>query len=339
MSATGQPPCGAFPVPEAGTALGRIIPFVVGAAGIISGIYSAVSYSGQIVSFVKDIAIAQGVTAGTTLAAAAGAALGFAIGLAIVIGKASDRLQSRPGINRCYGGVVNGLALAYSSGADWAFPYGAQHDRVDVVVKRAYWPLINAAPATWAWCAADRRTSALIRSYFFSQKVKAGAQGAITGAVVGGIGAAVVGYFAGVGVAAAIGSAACAASLWFYLLCLLIVVVVALLVALVLTLISATVGGAIGAGAAGGGSGAPSAPGSGSTAPTPIAVGQYITLTGNVTIYGEDNNAWVTWWVDVTTMPPVLHGVSIAGEGPGGGAPFNFVDADGGFTDACPAGP
>jgi hypothetical protein len=293
MSATGQPPCGAFPAPEAGTALGRIIPWVVGAIGIISGIISAISYADKV-------------------------------------------------IPRCYGGVVNGLALAYSSAADWAFPYGAQHDRVDVVVKRAYWPLINAAPATWAWCAADRRTSALIRSYFFSQQVKAGAQGSITGAVIGGIGGAVVGYFAGVGVAAAIGSAACAASLWFYLLCLLVVVVVALVVALVLTLISATIGGAIGAGAAGGGgggSGAPSIPGSGSTAPTPIAVGQYITLNGNLTIYGEDNNAWVAWWVDVTTMPPVLHGVSTAGEGPGGGAPFNFVDADGGFTDACPAGP
>jgi hypothetical protein len=339
MSATGQPPCNALPAVEGGPALGRVIPWVVGAIGIASGVISAISYSEKVVTFLKDVAVAGGVTAGTTLAAVAGAALGFAIGLAIVISKASDRLKARPGINRCYGGVVNGIALAYRSAADWAFPYGAQHDRVDVVVKRAYWPLIIAAPAAWAWCATDMRTSALIRSYFFSQQVKSGAEGAIAGAVIGGIGAAVVGYFAGVGVAAAIGSAACAASLWFYLLCLLVVVVVALVVALVLTLISATVGGAIGAGAAGGGSGAPSAPGGGSASSTPIAVGQYITLNGNLTVYGEDNDAWVAWWVDVTTSPPVLHGVSMAGEGPGGGAPFSFVDADGGFTDACPAGP
>ena len=335
MSATGQPPCGPFPAPEGGPALGRIIPWIVGAIGIVSGVVSAISYSEKAVSFFVKFAATSGITAGLALASAAGALAGFAIGLAIVIAKGSDRLKARPGINRCYSGIVNGIRLAYRSAEDWAFPYAAQHHRVDVVVKRAYWPLINAGPAVFAWCATDMRTSPLIRSYFLSQQVRAGVHGALVGAVVGGIGAAIAGYFAGVAVAAAIGSAACAASLWFYLLCLLVVVVVALVVALVLTLISATIGGAIGAGASGS-SGAPAPATGGSAAPVAIAVGQYITLNGNLTVYGEDNDAWVAWWVDETTTPPVLHGVSTAGEGPGGGAPFTFVDADGGFTDACP---
>ena len=336
-----QPVCGPFPRVE-GPALSRTVGWVFGAIGFVASIVSAIAYVDKAVEGVKWVAAFAGPSTGIALAAASGALVGFAIGLGIVFSKGLDRLQARPGRSRCYSGVVNTIALAYSSGEDWAFPYAAQHDRVDVVVKPTYWGLINAPPAVFAYCAADRRMSALIRSYFFSNKVKAGAEGAMAGAVIGGIGAAVAGYFAGVGVAAAIGAGACAASLWFYLVCLLVVILVAVIVALVLTLISATVGGAIGAGASSG-SGAPSttpAPGvpGGSTAPIPIAPGQYITLNATLVIYGEDNDAWVGWWVDVTTptATPVLHGVSMAGEGPAAGTPFNFVDARDGFTDMCP---
>jgi len=337
-----QPVCGPFPAAE-GPALTRTWNWVVGAIGVVSAIISAYTFltkGAETVQVLYELATLGGVTLGVGLAAIGGALLGAAIGLGIVLSKGLDRLKARPGRNRCYGGIVTGIATAFRSGEDWAFPYAAQHDRVDVVVKRVYWPLINAAPAVYAWCATDRHTSALIRSYFFSNRVKSAVQGSIAGAVVGAVGGAIAGYFAGVAVAAAIGSAACSASLWFYLLCLLLVIVVALVVALILTLITATAGGAIGAGATGSG-GTPTAapPSGGSAAPVPIALGQYITLNAVLTIYGEDNDAWVGWWVDVTTSPPVLHGVSTAGEGPGGGAPFNFVDADGGFTDACPLPP
>ena len=250
-------------------------------------------------------------------------------------GRGTDRLKARPGINRCYSGIVNGIRLAYRSAEDWAFPYAAQHHRVNIVVKRAL-------------LAAHQRSTCGLRVVRYGHARVAvdpqllpftAGQGRRPRSARRGRcrrnRSRSCGYFAGVAVAAAIGTAACAASLWFYLLCLLVVVVVALVVALVLTLISATVGGAIGAGVSGS-SGAPAPATGGSAAPVAISVDQYITLNANLTVYGEDNDAWVGWWVDETTAPPVLHGVSVAGEGPGGGAPFNFVDADGGFTDACP---
>jgi hypothetical protein len=339
MAINVQPICGASLTAE-GPAFTRTLNWVIAACGFIGGAISAITVAGKVVETVQTasqlLSFLFGWSSwavGGALAAAGGALLGSAIGLGIVLSKGIDRLQGRPGANRCYGGVVNGIALAFSSGRDWAFPYASQHNRVDVVVKRIYWPLVDAMPRQFVWCATDARRSALIRSYFRTAQVNNAAGGAIAGAAVGAVGGAIAGYFAGVGVAAAIGSAACSASLWFYLICLVVVIVVALIVALICTLVTATIGGAIGAGATSstGSGAAPQGQGGGS-----ISLGDYITLNANLTVYGEDNDAWVAWWVDETAIPPALHGSSPNGEGAGGAAPFNFVDADDGFVDACP---
>lgn len=341
MSINVQPRCGA-PLTAEGTAFGRTWAWIVAAAGTISGIVGAIGYAEKVVQGAQTASTILTSLFGSaawnvagSVAAVGGALLGVAIGLAIVFSKALDRRNPKPGVPRCYAGVVNGLALAFTSGHDWAFPYAAEHDRLDLVVKRAYWPLVDAAPRQFVWCAADVRTSPLIRSYFHSQTVRNATGGAMAGAIVGGIGGAIAGYFAGVGVATALGAVLCSASLWFYLLCLLVVIVVALVVALICTLVTATIGGAIGAGATNASSSAGPTPRGGSGGS--IALGDYVTLNANLAVRGEDSDAWVAWWVDESAaLAPAVHGRSMVGEGTGGSAPFNFVDADGAFIDACP---
>ena len=63
-----------------------------------------------------------------------------------------------------------------------------------------------------------------------------------------------------------------------------------------------------------------------------VAVGNYVTINGNLIRYQEDGNALVAWWVEETTV----HGSSTSGEGAGGSAPFPFTDPrDNLVPDAC----
>jgi hypothetical protein len=331
-----QPVCGPFPA-VAGPALGRTVEWVVTAIGFAGGVVTVAVQLGRLQGIIEGItgwiAGAAGGAAGT-IVPASGAIVGAFIAVAIVLSQVMDRISPKPGQTRCYSGIVNEISRAFSSPVDFIVPYNAQHDRVDVVVKQTYWDFINATPARYAYCANDQRRSALIRSYFFSDRVQGAATGSAVGVAVGGMAGVVAGLLSGLAAGAALGGAACSLSLWFYLLCLAIVVLVALIVALVIALVSASVGGAVGA-AASGGTG-PTAPGPGGGPDVAIAVGHYITLNAVLAINGEDNDAWVGWWVNVTTAPAALHGTSSSGEGSGGGSPFNYDDADNGFQDACP---
>lgn len=256
------------------------------------------------------------------VAAAAAGGLGV---LAVVIAGAYSKLAPRQGIQECYAGIVAFIQEAFSDGWAIYFPFTAQHDRVDVVVKPLYWDVVARAPQQFIWCNVDSLLSPMIRTYFRTPEVVGAATGAMYGA---GIGAA-IGICLGIAAGAAIG---CVGVVTIPI-CLL-AMLLALLIAAVIAIVGAFIGGSVGRLAAGSSSPTGSVPGGDDK--TVIRTGDYITVNANLVVFPDDNTAWVAWWAQHVT----LHGHSTHGEGTGGGPPFNFTDArDNLEPDACPRRP
>jgi hypothetical protein len=299
---TPQPACGG-PSSLDSSILDAIRSLIGAAFGVVGGLVTAIELltGGKIANFL-------GIASPLAVLAAAGA--GAVIGVSIVFVPALDRINSKEGWRLCYAGVVTAIDESFDEALDFIAPYTAQHDRADVVIKPAYWPIT--ARGLYVWCNIDTMHSPLIRSYFRSADVVGAAYGSMIGAAVGAAGGFFLGLLAGV----AIGCA-------FVLLCLL-AILVAFLIALAATLTGAFLGGNLGR-TFGGGGGAPSVPlgtPAGGLGLQEVTVGDYITINANLAIYGEDNNAAVAWWVERAT----LHGRSQLGQGPGGGHPFHFAD-------------
>ena len=287
-----------------------------GAVGVIGGLVTAFDWIVKPAEHIIFTAGPYAFTAAIVASAAAGALLtaGFVWAMAL------DRLSSRDGLKACYAGVVTNIVGAFSSASDYFFPYTAQHDRSDVVVKPSYWNLVTLPPSEWVWCNSDSLQSPMIRSYYYTSEIEGAAIGSMIGAGVGAVGGFVLGLLAGVAIGCAGGP----------LLCLL-AMLVALIVAAVVVLIAAAAGGGIGAAAAG--SSAPSGTPAGGGGSQDLGTGDYVSVNANLVVYPEDKNAVVAWWVENTTV----HGRSVVGEGAGGTAPFSFTDPrDNLEPDACP---
>src|SRR5215468_3824734 len=116
-----EPVCGPFPAAE-GPAFGRTLNWVWAAIGIIGGIVSGITGGMAFLEGFRNLTqLAEWITGwsvGWNAAAAGGALLGFAIGLGIVLSKGLDRIQGRPGANRCYSGIVNSIARAFGGATD-----------------------------------------------------------------------------------------------------------------------------------------------------------------------------------------------------------------------------
>jgi hypothetical protein len=251
-------------------------------------------------------------------AAAAGGGLGV---FAIVLAGAYSKLAPQKGIHECYAGIATTVQEAFSDGWAIYFPFTAQHDRVDVVVKPIYWDVVERSPAQYVYCNFDSKLSPLIHTFFRTPEVVGAMAGSMYGA---GIGAA-IGIALGVAAGAAIG---CVGVITIPI-CLL-AMLIALLIAAGMAIAGAFIGGSVGRLAAGPSSPSGSAPGTNDK--SVIRVGDYITVNANLIVYGEDNGAWAAWWAEHTT----LHGHSTQGEGVGGSAPYNFADArDNLEPDAC----
>jgi hypothetical protein len=251
-------------------------------------------------------------------AVAAGAAAGAFGTFVIILYSAWNRLWPTKGIQVCYAGVINDIVEPFTSAVDYLFPFTAQHDRADVVIKPIYWNLVEAPPEQYIYCNDDSMTSPLIHTYYRTKKVAAAVAGSVYGGAVG----------AGVGLALGIlaGAAIGCATVIFCVLALLI----AAIVAIACVLAGAFAGGNIAAAATGnqGPSGTDPSNGGKKT----LSVGDYISVNANLVVYPDDNSAWVAWWGEHTTD----HGTSTSGEGIGGGAPFNFADPrDHLDPDAC----
>ena len=306
-----KPPCG-------GTGLGNsqfsntttLISAILAILGGASTAYGLATSTTVIVVF--------GVAAPLALIAAA-AAGGLGI-LVITIAGAYSKLAPQKGIVTCYAGIATAVQEAFSDGWQIYFPFTAQHDRVDVVVKPIYWDLVAASPAQFIQCNTDSKSSPLIRTYFRTPETV----GAVVGSMYGaGIGAA-VGIALGIAAGAAIGCAGVITILICLIACLL-----ALLIAAVCALVGAFIGGSVGRLAAGPSSPSGSAPGSDEK--KTIHQGDLLTVNANLIVSGDDDGAWVAWWAHHVT----LHGRSTQGEGPGGAAPYSFEAAKELEPDAC----
>lgn len=238
------------------------------------------------------------------------AVLGAVLMLGLVFSFWWNRCLSSPDrLEACSAGVVNAAVPSFASASDVIFPFTAMHDRLDVVLKSVYWPLVTGGGAGWVFCAADSRSSPVIRCYYKDSEVCAAGGGAVVGGAVGAVG----GILLAAAAVAAIGCATIIACVFALIL--------AFIIAAVAVLVGAILGGWIGWGVA-----ASSTP---STAEgNAIVVGDYVTTKGGIVTLGDANKARVYWFVDETTQ----HGRST------GSAEFSFTDPDTNLTtDACPA--
>jgi hypothetical protein len=238
------------------------------------------------------------------LAAAVGALVTWGTVFAFYYERCHQSFKTEAG---CSAGVIEDTVPAFNSATDWLFPFTAQHDRVDVVVKCVYWSLAT-TNAAWVWCS-DDKDSPIIRCYYKTSQVCDAGLAATIGGGIGALGGILLGVLAG----AAIGCAT-------VILCILAIIVAALVAAAVV------LAAALGAGAITGLAAGSSSPTS--SAGNKLLVGDYVTTCGGVMTSGDDNGSRVYWFVDTT----IQHGKS------SGSAPFDHTDPDMNLNpDACPS--
>jgi hypothetical protein len=295
-----RPNCGKH-LPGSTTASGDLVFKVVGVAGTVisAGAGVATAIKGGLVAFANYPIIAAAVAA--------------AVVVAIVITFAVERCNQNPdGVAGCIAGVIEQITPAFT-GSTWdsAFPFASPHDRVDVVVKSAYWDLIDQI-SEFVFCSTNDN-SPMMPCFYYTPAVCNAGIGASVGAGVG----AVAGLFVAAAVIAAIGCAS-----WF--LCIL-ALIVAVIIAVVAAIIGACAGGQIGKAATP--QPGPSSTGNTLIPATPLSVGDYVTEQGNMVKSGDLNNALVFYFVTTTT----LHGHSLNSPS------FSHTDPDAMLQpDACP---
>jgi len=302
--AENKPTCGIQAIPTDSTldAIIAVLGFLFGIPSIIGGLIKVIGMT--------EVIEILGVAGATNLWIAAAAAA--AVTLAIVVVFWYQRCAPRDGLNGCAAGVVNDIEESFDSAADTLFPFAAMHDRVDVVVKCDYWPLVenNASFVKCTEHADPDLQSPILQSFFENPEVCAAGLGATIGAGIGAVG----GILAGVAIAAAIG---CAGP-WI-IICL----IVAAVVAAAIVLAGAFAGGNIGRALAGGGP--PQANG------RTIGIGNYVTNKGILVVHGDLDGAVVFWFVTEASF----HGTSSEP-----GPPFTHTDPDTNLVpDGCFSGP
>jgi hypothetical protein len=249
-----------------------------------------------------------GVAVGATGGAAIMAGLVGVAGIIMVGLFVSDRCIQGDGLRNCIAGVVNEIVGSFSETSEDLFPFTAMHDRLDIVVKSRYWPLVEASGA-YVFCVdTGRGRSEVMRVYYFNPQVCNAAKGALYGSVAG----AVVGI-----VIAAILISGCAT----IILCLLALLLAAIIAA-VAVLAGAFVGGQIGKAAS-----SDLTPDD-STLGTTLRTGDLVTVVGNTQKREHDLGANVIWWESSTS----LHGHVTDGTP----QPFSHCDIDEQLaTDSC----
>lgn len=301
-----RPRCGAAnspAIPEPITRIGSIIGILVTIGGAAGGIIKGLETAGG---------IAAGLGAGS--AGAIGGALA-AIAIIIIIGVyIADRCISSEGLSECTAGVVTEIVQDFSEWTEELFPFTAMHDRVDIVVKSRYWNVVEDGEAK-VFCTneAPPRRSEIMRNYFFTKRVCDAGTGSLIGGTVGAVG----GIIAAAAIAAAIGCA----TIIFCIFALLLAVLVAAVAVLVGALIGGQIAKAISEDTS------PTA-----TSGTVIAVGDLITIRGNMVKREFDENANVMWWVTSSAL---------SGTAPSSipNNPFSYCEIDEVFTmDTCPRG-
>lgn len=252
------------------------------------------------------------VTAGSTIYPLAAAAVAAAAVVATVIYFAVERCDHPSGEKGCMAGVIESLAPAFTASAtDAVFAFSSQHDRVDVVVKKDFWDLID-AQSDYVFCSQNDQ-SPIVPCFYYNPAVCNAGIGASVGATVG----AVAGLLIAAAAVAAIGCAT-------WILCIL-ALIVAIIIAVAAAILGAVAGGQIGKAATP--QPGPMSSGNELILPQPLNAGDYVTEQGTLAKSGDLNNALVFYFVEHTT----LHGHSL------GSPSFSHTDPDQNLTpDACP---
>ncbi|HJQ39440.1 MAG TPA: hypothetical protein VKB93_20040 [Thermoanaerobaculia bacterium] len=209
-----KPICGSQGAPVDGS-VGGVLDHLIAVGGLVGAITSIIALTEK-----TALVTLLGVTAPAAiwLAAVAGA---LAAGFVVFDFYRHRCLTSPDTLAACSAGVVSGTVESFSSVSQDIFPFAGMHDRVDVVVKSIYWPLVE-TNAGFVHCNNDVDSSPILRGYYKSAEVCAAGLGATIGAGIG----VVPGILAGVAIAAAIGCAT-------IILCLLALLVAALIAAIV----------------------------------------------------------------------------------------------------------
>lgn len=300
-----RPNCGsadAGVVPEALNEVAKWILVVWGGIGTALGIakaLGAISVSGGVVS-VGGTAIASGLFAG--------AAVGVVVAVTtfiVVLKSARDRCNPSDATAECVAGVVVAVEGSFSSTLDELAPWRAMHDRVDLIVKSSFWPMVESGGA-FVFCTKENwpRKSEIMRVYFFDRQVCDAAQGATAGAAVG--------MVAGIVAAAIIAAAMCIT----VVLCIL-----GLLLAAVVAAAAVLGGAAIGGQVAKAGSQGQDPTADGQT----LSAGHLITARGPMERRAYDEGANVIYWADSAQF----HGISMAQQ------PFSYCEINDEFEDGC----
>jgi len=291
-----------MPRPNCGTHIpsgtSSTVTIVVGTVGTVFSLAGAAA------------SVMEGVAAGsTTFPLLAAAVAGIAVFVTVIYFAVERCNQNPKGERGCMAGVIETITPAFTGTTlDNGLPFASQHDRVDVVVKKDYWDLID-AQSDFVFCSqADQ--SPMVPCFYYNPAVCNAGIGGSIGAGVGVVG----GLLIAAAVVAAIGCAT-------WILCL-VALIVAVLIVVAAAIIGAMTGGQIGRAAT-------SQPGPMSTGSEPQAlqVGDYVTEQGNLVNYGDLDNALVFYFVQTTT----LHGHSFNSPS------FSHTDPDQNLMpDACP---
>jgi hypothetical protein len=214
-----------------------------------------------------------------------GAIIGAVITLWVIGNFAYSRCWSRPeGSPECAAGVIESTEEAFSSASEELFPFTAMHDRVNLVVRCIYWPIVE-RNADYVYVNEDSNLSPILKCFYDTREVCS----AVNGAFIGGCIASVGGIILAVIIAeVAIGCA-------FVWTCL-IATTVAAIIAAVCVLLGAFVGGQIGKATAG------------ETHPQSdmgqrLAEGDYVTIKGNLIALDDFRGAQALWFVKNTDRP------------------------------------
>jgi hypothetical protein len=280
---------------------------------IPEGTPSSVATVTGTVTALLGIAGAAAKIAGITTASGAfwgGVAVGVAITI-IVAYFAYQRCKTDwNGEAGCMSGVIESITLAFS-GNDVFIPFASQHDRVDVVVKSAYWDLI-AAQSSYVFCS-SRDNSPMIPAFYYNRTVCDAGIGGVIGAASG----VVIGAFIAAAAIAAIGCAT-------VILCIVALIVAALIVAAV-TIACAIMGSQIAVAAT-----STSGPGLTDDPSSLLGVGEYVSIKGNLMKNDDLDGALVFYFATNTAG----HGFSMNEPS------FSFTDPDQNLNpDACQPGP
>jgi hypothetical protein len=285
-------------LPGSGPSAGAIV------GGTVSAVFTAASAAATIYKIVTAA------SAFYPMAAAVVAAIAV---IATVIYFAVDRCGTPSGFAGCMAGVIEDTVPAFNDAAEQLFPFTSLHDRVDVVIKAAYWDALD-AKSPYVYCSANDG-SPMVPAFYYNKAVCNAGVGASVGATVG----AVAGLLIAAAAVAAIGCAT-------WILCLL-ALIVAVIIAVVAAILGAMAGGAIGRAATA--TQAPSSSGGGLIPAQPLVAGDYVSTSGNMAECGDLNSALSFMFVQHTT----LHGKSLSS------ASFSHLDPDTNLQhDACDLG-